>query len=144
MAAASVGAVYPSTLRTLILAPRSKRSATVATCESITAACSAVVDDMATEPPGSMKKCGPLILPGLTSTPSPSTKRQPASTAPWSDLYFFLTASSSTRSTRGITKKVRKRSILCRTRTKRATSAGPCRRRRRARGPSPAGCPRAP
>jgi len=38
-------------------------------------ACSAVVDDMATEPPGSMKKWGPDILPGLTSTPSPSTKR---------------------------------------------------------------------
>ena len=49
---------------------------------------------MATELPGSMKKCGPLILPGLTSTPSPSTKRQPASTAPWSDLYRFLRAVS--------------------------------------------------
>ena len=33
-------------------------------------------------------------MPGLTSTPSPSTKRQPASTAPWSDLYFFLRAVS--------------------------------------------------
>jgi len=30
----------------------------------------------------------------LTSTPSPSTKRQPASTAPWSDLYVFLRAVS--------------------------------------------------
>ena len=57
-------------------------------------ACSAVVDDIATEPPGSMKKWGPDIFPGLTSTPSPSTKRQPASTAPWSDLYFFLRAVS--------------------------------------------------
>ena len=45
---------------------------------------------MATEPPGSMKKWGPDIFPGLTSTPSPLTKRHPASTAPWSDLYFFL------------------------------------------------------
>ena len=33
-------------------------------------------------------------MPGLTSTPSPSTKRQPASTAPWSDLYVFLRAVS--------------------------------------------------
>ena len=72
-----------------------------------------------------------------TSTPSPrpSPRSSPTSRRRWS------AASSSTRSTRGITKKVRKRSILCRrTRTKRPTSAGPCRRRRRARGPSPGGC----